>query len=229
MKIAVSSSPFADLLLRGEMTHLEWLEACASRLDADGVVYLLSDFPRTDDEYVAQVKKVATDLGLVPLALDLPGLLDPELPDAARADALGLAAALGVALIGVTAGPPGDLPPETFARTVAAAKTLTSAAKAANITLLVAPAAGTLLGDLAAAQNFCKYVDSAWLRYDRPPVLRVRLDGEPADFDLPRRAWVILEGEGGADPLARVSAAAAVFRAAENLGQRPQMPSVVPG
>jgi hypothetical protein len=229
VKIAVSSSTFATLLLRGDVTHLEWIEACASRLDADGVVYLLSDFPRTDYEYVAQVKKVATDLGLVPLALDLPGLLDPELPEAVRADALGLAAALGVALIGVTAGPPGELPPETFARTVAAAKALTSAAKAANITLLAAPAAGTLLPDVAAAQNLCKYVDSAWLRYDRPPVLRIPLDGQPSDFALPRRGWVVLEGDGGDDPLARVSAAVAVFRGAENVAQRPQMPSVVPG
>ena len=229
MKIAVSSSPFSALLLRGDLTHLEWLEACASRLGADGVVYVLSDFPRTDYEYVAQVKKVATDLGLVPLALDLPGLLDPELPDAARMDALGLAAALGVALIGVTAGPPGELPPETFARTVAATKALTSGAKAANITLLLAPAAGTLLADLAAAQNFCKYVDSAWLRYDRPPVLRVRLDEELVNFAGPGRAWVVLEGDGGEEPLARLSAAATVFRAAENVGQQPQMPSVVPG
>ncbi len=125
VKIAVSSAPFAALLRRGDLTHLEWLEACACRpaeLPTGVVARLERLFPRTDYEYVAQVKKIATDLGLVPLALDLPGLLDPELPEAARADALGLAAALGVALVGVTAGPPGELPPETFARTVAAAK-----------------------------------------------------------------------------------------------------------
>ena len=225
----MSSAPFSALLRRGALTHLEWLEACASRLDADGVVFLLADFPRTDFEYTAQVKKVVTDLGLVPLALDLPGLLDPELPEAARMDALDLAAALGVALIGVTAGPPGELPPETFARTVAAAKGLASAAKAANITLLVAPAPGTLLADTAAVQNVCKYVDSAWLRYDRPPVRRIRLGGEPADFAPAQHGWLVLEGDGGEDPVARVSAALAALRTAENLGQRPQMPSVVPG
>ena len=200
VKIAVSSSVFAGLLQRGAFTHLEWLEACASRLDADGVVFLLADFPRTDDEYVAQVKKVATDLGLVPLALDLPGLLDPELPEAARFDALGIAAALGVALVGVTAGPPGDLPPrDVRAHGRSDQRAWLPAAKAANITLVVAPDTETLLADAAAAQNFCKYVDSAWLRYDRPPVQRVRLDGKAADLALPRRGWLVLEGDGGAD------------------------------
>ena len=47
----------------GFVDHLEWLELCTSRLDADGVVLALADFPRTDGEYAAQVKKVAVDLG----------------------------------------------------------------------------------------------------------------------------------------------------------------------
>ena len=70
------------------MTHLEWLEACATRLGADGVVLAMADFPRTDAEYAAQIKKIATDLGTVPVALEVPGLLDPDRPDAERADAL---------------------------------------------------------------------------------------------------------------------------------------------
>ena len=78
MKIAVTSAVFAAALRRGELTHLEWLEACASRLELDGVVLARDDVPRTDREYAAQVKKVATALGLVPVALDVPGLLDPD-------------------------------------------------------------------------------------------------------------------------------------------------------
>jgi hypothetical protein len=227
MKIAVTSSAFAALLRRGDFTQLEWLEACANRLELDGVVFALADFPRTDLEYAAQIKKVATDLGLVPVALDAPGLLDPDLPETARTDALTLATAIGTALIRVTAGPAGELPPETFARAVAAAKEFTSAAKAANVTVSVAAAAGSLLPDIAAVQNFSKYVDSAWLRYDRPPLRRLALDKDPAMLAaLPRRGWLVLEGDGGADPLARIGAA---LRTLENLGQRPQMPSVVPG
>lgn len=245
MKVAVVSSTFAAVLRRGELTHLEWIETCASKLDVDGVVFALADFPRTDLEYAAQVKKVATDLGIVPVALDVPGLLDPDRPDAERTAAVALATAIGAALIRVTAGPPGELPPETFARTVAATKGFTSAAKAANVTLTVAPAAGSLLADVAAVQNFAKYVDSAWLRYDlaagspdrallgsrdRVLVERIGLDENPATLgSLARRGWFVLEGDGGDDPIARVSAAVAALRAAEKLGQRPQMPSVVPG
>ncbi len=245
MKIAVTSSSFAALLRHAKLTHLEWLEACASRLDADGAVFALADFPRTDLEYAAQLKKVATDLGIVPVALDVPGLLDPDRSDADRAAAVELATAIGAALIRVTAGPAGELPPETFARTVASTKAFASAAKAANVTLTVAPVAATLLGDVAAVQNFAKYVDSAWLRYDLPAasperallggrdrvlVERVGLDENlNAAAALPGRGWYVLEGDGGDDPFARVSAAVALLRSAERLGQRPQMPSIVPG
>jgi hypothetical protein len=245
MKVAVTSSSFATLLRRGELTHLEWLETCASRLDADGVVFALADFPRTDLEYAAQAKKVATDLGIVPVALDVPGLLDPGRPDDDRTGAVTLACGLGAALIRVTAGPPGDLPPETFARTVAVTKALASQAKAANITLTVAPNAATLLSDVAAVQNFAKYVDSAWLRYDLPAgspdrallgprdrvlVERIGLQEPLTPFaPAPRRGWFVLEGDGGDDPIACLGAAIERLRGAENWGQRPQMPSSVPG
>jgi hypothetical protein len=243
MKIAVNSSSFAAVLRRGDLTHLEWLEACSSRLNVDGAVFALADFPRTDLEYAAQVKKVATDLGIVPVALDVPGLLDPSRADGARRDALALAAAIGAALLRVTAGPPGELPPETFARTVSSTKAFASAAKAANVTLTVAPAAGSLLGDLAAVQNFCKYVDSAWLRYDLPAastdrsqlgsrdrvlVERIGLDEDPRAFTPLARGWLVLEGDGGDDPMVRVGEAVELLLKAI-LGQRPQMPSVVPG
>ena len=245
MKIAVTSSAFAALLRRGELTHLEWLEACASRLDVDGAVFALADFPRTDLEYAAQIKKVATDLGIVPLALDAPGALDPDRPETEQLELLALATGIGALLIRVTAGLPGDLPPETFARTVAAAKAFTAAAKAANVTLTVAPATGSALPDLAAVQNFSKYVDSAWLRYDLPAgsperaqlgarerVLVGRLGLDEVAPALPgpqRRGWLVLEGEGGEDPFARVGAAVAALRTLERVGQQPQMPSVVPG
>jgi hypothetical protein len=229
------------LLRRGGLTHLEWLEWCASRLDVDGVVFALDDFPRTDPEYAAQVKKVATDLGIVPVALDVPGLLDPARPEAERSAAVELAGGVGAALIRVSAGPPGELPPETFARTVASTKAFASLAKAANVTITVAPVAGTLLAGLGDVQNFAKYVDSAWLRYDVPVtdpergllsgrdrvlVERIRLD-EQLPGTLPeRRGWFVLDGDGGDDPIARIGAAIEALRA---LGQRPQMPSVIPG
>jgi sugar phosphate isomerase/epimerase len=231
MKIAVTSSAFAGPLRRGEITHLEWLEACASRLDLDGVVLALDDLPRTDLEYAAQVKKVATDLGLVPVALDVAGLLDPELPASDRAAALELAAALGAGLLRVTSGGRGELPPETFARTVAAGKTFAGLAKAANITLTVAPVAGALLAGVADVQKFAKFVDSAWLRYDLPAAIparellggrdrvlveRVGLAEDVAAVALLRRGWFVLEGDGGDEPFAVAGAAIARLRAARS-------------
>ena len=125
---------------------------------------------------------------------------------------------------------------------VAATKGFVSAAKAANVTLTVAPAAGTLLPGLAEVQNFSKYVDSAWLRYDLPALSPERaqlgsrdrvlvesfgLGDDPALLaSASRRGWLVVEGDGGSDPFGRASA---VLSALRNLGQRPQMPSVVPG
>jgi hypothetical protein len=243
VKIAVLSSSFAALLRRGDLTHLEWLEACASRLDVDGVVFALADFPRTDGEYAAQVKKVATDLGIVPVALEVPGLLEPVRAASEGAAAVDLAVGVGAALLRVTAGPPGDLPPETFARTVTSTKTLASLAKRANVTLTVSFDDATLLRTIGEIQNFTKYVDSAWLRYDIPAnhadrallggrdrvlVERLALDERiDAATMQTRRGWIVVEGDGGDDPFARVGAAVTALR--EDLGQRPQMPSVVPG
>ena len=241
--ISVTSSSFAGALRRGALTHLEWLEGCASRLGVDGIVLAYADFPRTDAEYLAQIKKAATDLALVPVALDVPGLLEPGRAAADGAAMLALAVAVGAGLLRVTAGPPGDLPPETFAQTVAATKALASRAKAANITLAVAPGPATLLGDIAAVQNFSKYVDSAWLRYDvavndagravlgtrdRVLIQRIAIDeaaGTLAPLDA--RAWILIDGDGGADPFGRAGAALGAL--GETLGQRPQVPSVIPG
>lgn len=228
MKVAVSSSSFSVPLRRGDFTHLEWLEACSSRLDADGVVFAHHDLPRRDAEYAAQLKKVAVDLGLVPLALDLPGGLDPDRPDDERAAALALAVALGTALIRVGAGAPGDLPPQTFVRTVAAGKAWCKAAKSANITLLVQPAPGSLIANLADAKHLVKDVDSAWLRYaigpgaldgealgprERVLITALALDEPPPAGEA--RGWYVLEGAGGDDPFATVGAALDAFRLAQ--------------
>jgi hypothetical protein len=230
VKVAVSSSAFAGALRRGTLTHLEWLEGCASRLDVDGAIFALADFPRTDPEYAAQVKKVAVDLGIVPVALDAPGLLDPERTDEERAAAMALAAAIGAPLLRTTAGPPGDLPPQTFVRTVGVAKALAKAGKAVNVTLAVAPAAGTLVATLADLKHLAKDVDSAWLRYDVPfddpgratlgprervLVERIALGAAVDDVAVARRGWFAVEGDGGDDPFETVGTTVRALRTVE--------------
>lgn len=236
MKLAVSSSSFAGLLRPGRLTHLEWLEACASLLDADGVSFALADFPRTDPEYAAQVRKVAVDLGLVPVALEAPGLLDPAIADATRAETLKLAVETGVLVIRATTGLAGDLPPRQFVLTVETAKAFAKQAKAANVTVVVAAAERTVAGDLAELRHLIRDVDSAWLRYELPAeaprdllgprdyvlVERVALSVDPATVDPRGRGWYVLEGDAGTDGFARVATVVSELR------RRPQKPSTYP-
>jgi hypothetical protein len=164
MRIAISSRSFRRPLAERDLTQLEWLERCAAVLDADGVVADVSDFPRTDTEYVAQLRKVAIDLGLVPFGVDAPAALDPQSEGVAGSEAVALAVGFGAALIRTAAPPPGEIPPATFAATVLAGKQLARAAKAANVTVAVTTAADTLGADLAELKHLLKDIDSAWLR-----------------------------------------------------------------
>lgn len=226
MKVAISSGSFAGGLGAGKLTQLEWLERSASALGADGIVFAGAHFPRSDPEYVAQLRKVAIDLGLVPLAIDEPRLLSPGFTDADRRAVLALASGLG-ALFVLTALPaPGDVPPAAFVAAVAAAKAAVGAAKAANITLLVAPCAGTLGADVPALQHFRKDVDSAWLRYALPAgadrsswsardrVLLVTVDPAAdvdalAEIDEAARPWLLLAGDVTAERVAALRRAGA--------------------
>ena len=230
MKLAVNSSSFAGALRRGALTHLEWLEGCASRLDVDGAIFSFDDFPRTDSEYAAQVKKVAVDLGIVPVALDAPGLLDPERSDEERAASIALAAATGAAILRSTAGPPGGLPPQAFVRMVAAVKTMTKTAKALNVTLAIAPVPGSLVATVGDLKHLAKDVDSAWLRYDVPfddpdrallsarervLIERVPIGSAADTAATARRGWFAVEGDGGDDPFTTVAATVRALRAVE--------------
>lgn len=229
MRIAVSSSPFRQSFAAGELTQLEWLERCASALAVDGVLADVDDFPRTDAEYVAQLRKVAIDLGLVPLGIDAPALLKSRED---LATALGIATGFGAALLRTRLPEPGDVPPAAFVEAVGRAKTASRAAKAANVTLVVAAAAGTLGADLPAVKHLLKDVDSAWLRAapraldvaggigpkDRyPALIATPSDAPEAVVPIARAAWLVLD----VDPVSaqhaweRLAATVDAFRRAE--------------
>jgi hypothetical protein len=228
VRIAVSSSTFRRPLASGELTQLEWVEHCASVLALDGVLADVVDFPRTDAEYVAQLRKVAIDLGLVPFGLDAAGLLEAP-ASAARESALALAGGFGAAVIRTALPPPGEVPPASFSEAVATAKAFGRVAKAANVTLIVPPTPGTLGEDLAAVKHLIKDADSAWLRAC-PSAVDPALPGArgrypafsatPADDPaaVVARAgsgWVILDAPAGELPWDPVGEAVTALRTAE--------------
>jgi hypothetical protein len=230
MRIAVSSSTFRRPLAAGDLTQLEWVERCATELGADGVVTALVDFPRLDAEYVAQLRKVAIDLGIVPFGIDAPGLLEPGGDPAAVERAVAVATGFGAAVIRTAPPAPGEVPPATFAAAVRAGKALARGAKAANVTVLVPPAPGTIGEDFAGVRHLLKDVDSAWLRAcpsalidpgevgpkDRFPAFVARPTDDPAAVaERAAGAWVILDAPAADAPWAAVEAAMAALRAAE--------------
>ena len=64
MKIACSTASFERALAEKSLTQLEWLDLCANELEVEGVVFDARHFLRTDDEYLAQLKKLCVDVGL---------------------------------------------------------------------------------------------------------------------------------------------------------------------
>ncbi len=211
MKVAISSFSFAPALAAGDLTQLEWLESCAGALGADGVVFARAHFPRVDSEYLAQLKKMAVDLGLVPLAIDEPQLFGAETSPEQQRAVIELAAATGALFVLTDLPAPGDVPPATFVATVGAAKAAVRAAKVRNITLLARAAAATLAPDVTELRHFLKDVDSAWLRYaldagaergvlgPRDRTLLVSVDpaadlAELREIEDAARPWLLLRG-----------------------------------
>jgi sugar phosphate isomerase/epimerase len=157
MKIASSSASFSGMLERGELTQLEWLDLCAAELELDGILFDVRHFARTDGEYLAQLKKTATDLGL-----SVAGLVAAE--PAGGETALNVATSLGAPLVVVDAPQLGDDPaaPGAF---VAALKPVVASGKRLNVTIALRNAPGTLCASASDCKRLAKEIDSAWLRF----------------------------------------------------------------
>jgi sugar phosphate isomerase/epimerase len=160
MKLACSSTAFDALLRSGELTQLEWIDLCAHELAADGVVFDVRHFPRTDTDYLAQVKKMAVDLGLTVAALRHDGLFDAD--ELHMEQALEIALALGAPLLCA------PLPPETamsWSDVLARLGTATGLAKRFNVTIAVRNVPHTFAATAQDMKRVAKEADSAWLRY----------------------------------------------------------------
>lgn len=160
MKLACSSTAFDERLRSGELTQLEWIDLCAHELSADGIVCDVRHFPRTDTDYLAQVKKMAVDTGLTMAALRHDAFFDAD-PEHME-QALDMALALGAPLLSA------PLPAETaisWADMQARLGTATSLAKRLNVTLAVRNMPQTYAATSADMKRVSKEADSAWLRY----------------------------------------------------------------
>jgi sugar phosphate isomerase/epimerase len=160
MKLACSSTAFDQQLRSGDLTQLEWIDACARELAADGVVFDVRHFPRTDTDYLAQVKKMSADLGLTVAALRHDGFFTAD--SAHMEQALEMALALGAPLLSA------PLPPATSAVWDSVLERLGEAAglaKRHNVTLALRNEPHSFAAGAHDMKRVAKETDSAWLRY----------------------------------------------------------------
>jgi sugar phosphate isomerase/epimerase len=164
MKLAVASSAFHRSLESGELTQLEFLDLCARDLACDGVVLDVRHFPRTDGDYLAQVKKMAADRGLGVAALADAGFFAAE--ETAMRSSLECAVALGAPLL---ASPLALETGGSWSVQLDRLGTATSLAKRANVTLALRNAVGTFAATAHDCKRVSKEADSAWLRFGLDP------------------------------------------------------------
>ena len=159
MKIACSTASFERALGEGSLTQLEWLDLCANELEIDGVVFEARHFPRTDGEYLAQLKKLCADLGLT-----VAGLAADDVLAGRPGERIAQAEALGAPLI-VARAEAASEDPAAWGCFVEGASAAASAGKRQNVTVAVRNAPGTLCAGAGDLKRLAKDVDSAWLRF----------------------------------------------------------------
>jgi hypothetical protein len=165
MKLACASGSLDEEIERGELTQLEFLDLCARELGCDGVVLDVRHFPRTDGDYVAQVKKMATDRGLCVAALADSTFFAAG--DDRIAGVLDLAIALGAPLIAAPLAREVDF---AWSDQLAKLGVATALAKARNVTLALRNAPGTFAATTHDCKRVAKEADSAWLRFGPEPL-----------------------------------------------------------
>lgn len=195
VKLASSSTAFDQQLRSGALTQLEWIDLCAHELAADGIVLDVRHFPRSDGDYLAQIKKMAADVGLSVAALRHDGFFGSD--HTHMEQTVGMAIALGAPLLSA------PLPPETDANWTQVQErlgTATALAKRHNVTIAVRNAPHTFAACSHDLKRVSKEADSAWLRYG--PDFSALDAGSDAEALLPKT--VLVWSELGSEPLAEM-------------------------
>ena len=155
------------MLAAGALTQLEWVDLCANALMLDGVDFDAAHFPRTDDDYLAQLKKLCVDRCLTVAAISDgtqfgSGSVDDDI--AHLRHWTDVAAALGAPLVRFACGAPEGSPVIAWRELIRGLKAACVHAKQRNTTLALEPRDGTLVTTPLDAKRALKEGDSAWLR-----------------------------------------------------------------
>jgi hypothetical protein len=168
MKLACASSALRRAIESGELTQLEFLDLCARELACDGVVLDVRHFPRTDDDYLAQIKKMATDRGL-----SIAAIVDAEFFSGTERQMQAVLAQADVLGAPLVAAPLARETECAWTDQLARLGVATSLAKARNVTLALRNAPQTFAATTHDCKRVAKEADSAWLRFGPEPL---RLD-----------------------------------------------------
>ena len=170
MKLCLSSRSFARALESGDLTQLEWIDLCSAQPALDGVDLSVEHFPRRDDEYVAQIKKLCVDRCLTVAALNSSTAfgLDVDADVDQIKAALDMASGAGAPIVRFSCGAPTGSPGVAWRELIRGLKYAAAHAKLRNVTLAVQPQADTLIATDADVKRALKECDSAWLRLAQP-------------------------------------------------------------
>lgn len=164
MRLACASGAFDRAIARGDLTQLEFVDACARELACDGVVLDMRHFPRADEDYLAQLKKMTTDLGLTIAAYADDTFFVASADGMAKA--VERALLLGAPLL---AAPLGRDTALSWSAQLTRVNCATTLAKTANVTLAVRNAPRSYAATGYDCKRLCKEGDSAWLRMGLEP------------------------------------------------------------
>lgn len=171
MKICCSSRSYARALQSGDLTQLEWVDRCAG-LALDGVDFGSAHFPRTDSDYLAQLRKLCVDRGLTVAAVSFDGAIGGDADVDVQATQLeawiARAAALGAPLLRIACGASTGSPGVAWRELVRGLRLGAHEAKAKNVTLALEPRDGSLVSTPGECKRAQKECDSAWLRIALP-------------------------------------------------------------
>jgi sugar phosphate isomerase/epimerase len=168
MQLCCSTSSYQQTFAAGGLTQLEWVDLCARELPVDGIDFDARFFPRSDDDYLAQLKKLCADRCLTVASAtanvslggdDVDSVLEAFVPWIDRALAFG--APLLRFESGLATGSPGI----AWREFVRGLKVACAHAKLRNVTLaLQAGESGVLVASPGDVRRALKECDSAWLR-----------------------------------------------------------------